>query len=359
MRSREPGWQKPEGANGVSTEWDTQRIARTALIIAVVLVSVWMLWRFLPALAWAGVLAIATWPLRQALARRGMGKTAIASLLTVVLAVVLVLPLIGLGIQAAHESGALMQWVGDVRQNGLGTPLWLTHLPLIGSSIASWWQANLAAPGAAHALFGRAETSGLFTFTRTLGIEVANRLTILVFTLLTLLFLYRDGENVMDEAHAIARRLFGPAGVELGKNAVAAVRGTVNGLVLVGLAEGVLLGIAYAAAGLSHAALFGLITAVLATVPFGAPLVFIACAAYLFVQSHTTAAIGLLIFGTIVTFGADHFVRPILIGNSTRLPFLWVLLGIFGGLEAFGLVGLFLGPAIISILIAIWREAAA
>jgi predicted PurR-regulated permease PerM len=64
------------------------------------------------------------------------------------------------------------------------------------------------------------------------------------------------------------------------------------------------------------------------------------------------------VFGTVVVFIADHFVRPILIGNSTRLPFLWVLLGIFGGLESFGLIGLFLGPAIMSVLIAIWRESA-
>jgi len=342
----------------VSPSWDTQRIARTALIVAVVLVSVWMLWRFLPALAWAGVLAIATWPLRQMLARRGLGKNALAALLTVVLAVVLVLPLIGLGIQAAHESGAIMQWLGEVRQNGLGTPQWLSHLPYVGDSIAAWWQTNLAEPGAARAMFGRAETGGVFAFTRTLGVLVAHRLTILVFTLLTLFFLYRDGPSVMEEADAIAGRLFGPSGGQLGKDVVAAVRGTVNGLVLVGLAEGVLLGIAYVAAGLSHAALLGLVTAVLATVPFGAPLVFVACALYLLVQSHTSAAIALLVFGSLVAFVADHLVRPMLIGGSTRLPFLWVLLGIFGGLESLGLIGLFLGPAIMSVLIAIWREGA-
>lgn len=342
----------------MSETWDIRRIARTALIIAVVLLSVWMLWRFLPALAWACVLAIATWPLRQALDRRGMGNNGIAALLTLVLALVLVLPLIALGFQAAHEGGALMRWMADVRQNGLGTPQWLSHVPLVGNSLAAWWQSNLAEPGAASALFGRAETGGVVSVTRSLGVQVANRLTTLVFTLLTLFFLYRDGPGVMKEAQAIAERLFGPPGSELGKNAIAAVRGTVNGLVLVGLAEGVLLGIAYMAAGLSHAALFGLLTAVLATVPFGAPIVFIACALYLLVQSQTTAAIALFVFGVLVTFVADHFVRPLLIGSSTRLPFLWVLLGIFAGLETFGLVGLFLGPAVISILIAIWREGA-
>ncbi len=336
--------------------WDTQRVARVALIIAIAVVSVWMLWRFLPALAWAGVLAIATWPLREALARRGLGKTAIASLLTLLLAFLLILPLIAFGIRAARESGAIMQWVGEVRQNGLGTPGWLAHLPLVGGAVSGWWQANLAPPGA---LLGHAETSGVFTLTRTLGVQVVHRLTILVFTLLALFFLYRDGGRLTEEASAIAERLFGPPGSQLGKDAVAAVRGAVNGLVLVGLAEGVLLGIAYVATGLSHAALLGLLTAMLATVPFGAPVIFGACALYLLVQSHTTAAIALFVFGVLVTFVADHFVRPLLIGSSTRLPFLWVLLSIFGGLESFGLVGLFLGPAIISILIAIWREGAA
>jgi len=342
----------------VIERWDRQKIARTALIVAIAAISVWMLRRFLPALAWAVVLAIATWPLRQMLMRRGFGKSTAASLLTLVLAVVLILPLIWLGIQAAHESGVIIEWINEVRQNGLGTPPWLAHVPYIGNSLAAWWQENLAEPGAPGTLIRHANTSGVVTLTRTLGVEVANRVTILVFTLLTLFFLYRDGAGVMDEAHAIANRVFGPAGGQLGKDAVTAVRGTVNGLVLVGLAEGVILGIAYAATGLSHAALFGMITAMLATVPFGAPLVFIACRVYLFVTSHATAGIALIVTGVVVTFIADHFVRPILIGSSTRLPFLWVLLGIFGGLESFGLVGLFLGPAIIAVLIAIWREGA-
>ena len=105
--------------------------------------------------------------------------------------------------------------------------------------------------------------------------------------------------------------------------------------------------------------LLALATGVLATVPFGAPLIFVGCALYLLATAKTTAAIALVVFGTLVVLVADHLVRPLLIGSTTRLPFLWVLLGIFGGLETFGLLGLFLGPAIISILLAIWREAAA
>jgi predicted PurR-regulated permease PerM len=314
-----------------------------------------MLWRFLPALAWALVLAIATWPLRQMLVRRGIGGTGAAALLTLGVVLVLVLPLVGFAVEAARDNGAIVESVREIRQNA---PDWLSHLPYVGSSLAEWWKTNVAAPGSGRALVGAGQPNGMFSLTRTVGAEVAHRIVILAFTILALFFLYRDGPLLSDQSYTVADRLFGPAGGRLGKNAVTAVRATVNGLVLVGFAEGALLGAAYKMAGLPHAALLGLATAVLATVPFGAPLVFIGCALFLFAQSQTAAAVALLVFGTIVAFVADHAARPILIGGSTRLPFLWVLLGILGGLETFGLIGLFLGPAIMSVLVAIWREGA-
>jgi len=128
--------------------------------------------------------------------------------------------------------------------------------------------------------------------------------------------------------------------------------------VLVGLAEGAALGFAYAIAGVSHPVLFGFATALLATVPFGATTVVVIACITLIIQSRITAAVLLFVFASVVVFVADHFVRPALIGASTRLPFLWVLLGIFGGLETFGLIGLFVGPAIMAAVIAIWREGA-
>ena len=87
-------------------------------------------------------------------------------------------------------------------------------------------------------------------------------------------------------------------------------------------------------------------------------MVFVIACFTLIIQSRITAAVLLFVFASVVVFVADHFVRPALIGASTRLPFLWVLLGIFGGLETFGLIGLFVGPAIMAAVIAIWREGA-
>jgi predicted PurR-regulated permease PerM len=335
-----------------------QQLARIAFVLALCLTGLWMLSGLLPALLWAVVLAISTWAVRNRLAHR-LGDTAAAATLTAVIAVVLVLPLIVLAIQGVREAVSLVQWVRELRQEGLGTPAWVSELPLVGAYAASWWQDNLSDPETARALLGRAESLQLLNWTRALGSQFASRLAILVFTLLTLFFLYRDGPSLVGQASRVSERLFGPAAEEVATNAGAAITATVNGLVFVGLGEGALMGFAYFTAGLSHAFAFTLATAVLAIIPFGAPVIFVVAALMLAVESQLTTAVLVFAFGMAVIFVADHFVRPILIGNATQLPFLFVLLGIFGGLEAFGLLGLFLGPAIMSVLFAVWKESAA
>ena len=73
-------------------------------------------------------------------------------------------------------------------------------------------------------------------------------------------------------------------------------------------------------------------------------------------QGLMIQAIVIVVAGAVISFAADHFIRPVLIGNATRLPFIWVLFGILGGVGTWGLLGLFLGPAIMAVLILLWRE---
>jgi predicted PurR-regulated permease PerM len=354
----------------MTTGWDVQRITRDALILALVLASVWMLWQLLPALAWAAVLAIATWPLRQWLVARGVGRNTAAALLTIVLAVAVILPLIRIGVEAARNGGAMVDWISGAFANGFPpAPGWMHKAPLVGEWMAGWWQAHLTGKGPSALLESLGlpsgvgdflkDTGGMLSITRVVGTEVASRLTVLAFTLVTLFFLYRSGDRLIGEADSLTNMLVGPSGGDHGRNAIAAVRGAVNGLVLVGLAEGLLLGIAYWMADLKYVAVLGLVTAIFSVVPFGAPLVYGACALALYLQGSTTAAIALVVYGTVVIVVADQVVRPMLMGRVSCLPFLGALLGIVGGLETFGLLGLFLGPAMISVLYALWREGVA
>jgi predicted PurR-regulated permease PerM len=127
------------------------------------------------------------------------------------------------------------------------------------------------------------------------------------------------------------RRLFGEAGVNVGEQALRAIRGTVNGLVVVGLAEGGLMGVVYALAGVPHAALMALLTGLVSVIPMGATLAALLAAGILAALGSPLAGAVVAVVGVVGIFIADHFVRPVMIGDATRLPFVWVLLGILGG----------------------------
>ncbi len=350
---------RPAVADSISDSAESsisRRLGQFALIAALLAIGTWIIWDFLPALVWAVVVAIAIWPLFERSRLRQWNRTAAAAEATLLIGVVLIVPLIVLGMEVGREAVATVQWIRDAERVGIPAPEWLPRLPLVGSYFADWWGSNLSEPRTAANLLGRIDRNWLIEWTRILGFQLIHRLTILIFTFLTLFFLFRDGDRLVRQAWVVADRFFGNTGTRLGPQVLIAVRATVNGLVLVGFGEGLLLGVAYAITGLPRPVMLGALTGVLATVPFGAPLIFGVGALVLFSQSQTGAAVALLAFGSTVVFVADHFLRPILIGGAARLPFLWVLLGIFGGLESFGLLGLFLGPTIMAVLLALWRD---
>ncbi len=337
----------------------SQQAARILLAAALTAAGLWILQSFLPALAWAGVFAIATWPLYERAQRRwpaGRHNILIPILFTAAVALLFIVPFGLVAVQLGREAHFAMQWIMQARDQGVPTPEWVARLPWLGAQAAQWWQANLADPQGSAELLGRLGRGEWVGFSRHVGQQVVHRLVLFGFTLLALFFLFRDGRHLTEQMLVASRRAFGPRGERIGRQMIASVHGTVDGLVLVGLGEGVLLGIAYYVAGVPHPAMLGSLTALAAMIPFGAPLVFGAAALLLLAQGATIAAIGVFAFGLTVTFIADHAVRPALIGGATRLPFLWVLLGILGGVETCGLLGLFLGPAVMAALILLWRE---
>jgi len=328
-----------------------------ALLLAAL--GAWTLHRYIPALIWAAILAIAVWPLYGRASRRfppGRHNILLPAAFTAAIGLVFIAPLATVAYQAGKEARAVYQVIGQAQLDGVPAPDWLRHLPLGAEQAVGWWEENLGTPDATAALLKRARESQIVANGREIGAEAAHRAVLFAFMLVTLFFLFRDGDSVTAALRTASHRAFGPAGERVGRQVIASIHGTVDGLVLVGLGEGLVLGIAYAVAGVPHPTLFGGFTAIAAMVPFGAPAAFGLAALLLLAQGSMAWAIGIIALGVGVTFVADHFIRPGLIGNSTRLPFLWVLLGILGGVETWGLLGLFLGPAIMAALILLWRE---
>jgi predicted PurR-regulated permease PerM len=346
------------GAERATPPPSLQQIMRIGVGIGLFALGVFVLHEFIPALVWAGIFAIATWPLYRRFLRWAPGARAVWGplLFTSVIGLVFVAPLAGATIEVGREARGVITWVATAQKAGLPVPPWVGALPYFGSEASSWWEENLSDPDAATELFGRVNHGALGEWTRALGFKLLHGMTIFVFTLLTLFFIYRSGAALSHRLLMLGDRLLGHRAERIALTAIAAVHGTVNGLVLVGLGEGILLGIAYSFADLPHPALAGALTGVLGIIPFGAPVVFGIAALVLLVTKGIAPAIAIGVFGMVLVFIADHFIRPVLIGGAVRLPFLWVLLGILGGLETLGLLGLFVGPAVMAVLVSLWRE---
>ena len=338
-----------------------QIVLRLAVGLALALLGGWVLRGFLPALGWAVILAVASWPLldRAQRLRATPSRLLLPALATGAVALVFLLPLGIAAVEVGQEARAALAWLREARANGIAVPGWVSGLPLVGPQATAWWTEALSVPGAGAGFLHRLSEAELIGLGRSFGGALARRAMLFAVTLLALFFLFRDGALLAGQARRVADRLLGPGFERLGLQAVASVRGTVSGLVLVGLGEGVLLGVAYAVAGVPHPVLLGALTGIAAMLPFAAPLVFGVAALLLLSAGTVGAAVAVFAFGMVVLFLADHVIRPALIGGATRLPFLWVLLGILGGVESFGLLGLFLGPAVMAVLIMLWRDAAA
>jgi predicted PurR-regulated permease PerM len=277
-------------------------------------------------------------------------------MITLAVALVILVPL-ALGItQIAFEAREIAAWVSAAKANGIPSPVWLGKLPLAGESLTAWWQANLATPDSAALQLHKLASADIVSHTRLIGSNVLHRIVIFTFTLLTLFFLLRDRDVVIAQCLRASDRLLGAAGERIGRQAIRSVRGTIDGLILVGIGEGAAMTVAYLILDVPHPLLLGTITAVAAMIPFGAALMFAVAAVLLLGKGSVAGAVIILVVGFIVLGIADHFIRPALIGGAIRLPFLWVLIGILGGAEAFGVLGLFVGPATMAVLVMLWRE---
>jgi len=338
----------------------TRRTARLAFAAALAVIGLWVAHNFLIPLGWAVVLAIAFWPLYRRCVGHGRfnsGSVLPPLIFTLLLGLVLLIPLGFATIEVGRAGHAAAEWLRHAQEGGIPEPGWLEQTPLIGSRAGQWWQEHLAQPQQAGDLLGNLNITVLTDWTKSFGTALLSGAFVFFITMIGLFFLFRDGAWLGGRLLEHADRVFGEPGERLAERMVVATRGTFNGTVLVAIGEGVLIGIGYFIAGVPGTVLFTVLTIALAMLPFGAWFAFTAAALLVLSQGGGLLLAGFLFgWGAMVMISGDNFIQPGLVGGSVRLPFLWALIGIFGGVETFGLLGLFLGPVIMAALMTIWRE---
>lgn len=312
---------------------------------------------FVVPLLWAGILTYVAWPLHRWMHYRiGLGANLSALLITLVLSVLIVVLMGFGGTQLADELAAtyrdLREWLAASPPQ---IPEFLGGIPGLGERLQELLVRVVAEPEVIRSWL--AENAGQWVQqTREVLGAIGRNAFKLSFALLALFFFLRDGEQLVAQIQTVLQRWLGDGARDYWSAMVATTRGVVYGLVLTALAQGALAGFGYWVAGAVSPLLLGMLTALFALVPFGAPLIWGSTGIWLLTAGEVWGGIGVLVWGGLVVSMIDNVVRPLAISSATRIPFLVVFIGVLGGLQAFGLVGLFVGPVILAVMLAVWRE---
>jgi predicted PurR-regulated permease PerM len=317
----------------------------------------WVVLRpFLVPTLWAGILAFVTWPMFVRVRRSVRNATLASLLMTLLVSVVIIAPLAWLIMSLRVEVVVGYQTViAKLASGQVRLPDFVLNLPVVGDELRAFLARIASDPQAIGT-----ELAGLLE--RTFGEMsavlggVGRNLAKLGLALLTLFFLYRGGEQVLSQIKTVLRGILGIR-VDGYVDAVGATtRAVVYGIVLTALVQGAFAAVGYLVVGLDAPVFLGAVTALLALIPFGAPLAWISLSLWLVAMDRTGAALLLFVYGALIVSWVDNLVRPMVISSATRIPFLLVMFGVLGGAAAFGLIGLFVGPVILAVLMAVWRE---
>ena len=330
--------------------FSNDRLLAQILLLVLLGACLWVLAPFVSALFWAAVLAFASWPVMRYLTRVLNGNTSLAAgLLTAGWIFVVAGPLVWLGFNIADNIRVGTELIKDLRVTGLpDAPEWLANVPMIGDRLLELWQ-TIDQQGAA--LFAAAKPymgqTGNWLLARSASIGAG--FLELALSLFLVCFFYRDGPRLALLARELVDRLIKDKADYYIDLVAGTVRRVVNGVIGTAAAQAILALIGFLIAGIPGALLLAALTFMLSLIPMGPPLIWGPAAAWLFFQGEYGMTVFLVLWGFLVISSVDNFLKPYLISRGGNLPLVVFLMGVFGGLFAFGFMGLFLGPTLLAV----------
>jgi len=328
----------------------TRVLLAVLFIVALIATSAWILRPFLLAFMWAVMIAVATWPLLLVVQRRLAGsRTAATAVMTAALLIVVLLP-IALAIDTVADNA---DHAGEVIKSYLdqgipAPPDWVARLPVAGARIAEkWGEFSALTPGDLQARLAPYSRDAARWVLSTAG-SLAVFLVQLLLTAILIVVLYAKGEELVGGLRAFAVRLVGPRGAFSLVLGAQAIRAVALGVVGAALVQSVIGGIGFAVAGVPFAVLLTALMFVLGIAQIGAGPVLILATVWMYWKSEALPATLFLAWNVFVG-SVDNILRPLLIKQGADLPLLLIFAGVIGGLLAFGVIGLFVGPVVLAI----------
>jgi predicted PurR-regulated permease PerM len=333
-----------------------RRLLVAGLILGILLLTFSVLQPFIVPLIWGAILAYVAWPLHLRVLKMVRGRNPLASLITtLIVTLIIVVPLVWLVLMLRVEAVAAYGAIQEFLATKPMLPQAIRDLPYVGAQAQEILNQIAADPKALRGQFLLMMEQSSVEVTRLIG-GAGRNIAKLFFAVFSMYFLLRDGPRLMREARAVLEGILGPRVHDYIDAAGATTQAVVYALMLGALAQGLAAGIGYWIFDVEAPVLMGAVTVMIALIPFGAPMVWGSLATWALVRDDMVNGIGLVLWGLILVSWVDNIVRPLVISNATRMPFLLVVFGVLGGVLAFGLVGLFIGPVLLAVSLAIWRE---
>jgi predicted PurR-regulated permease PerM len=336
-----------------------QRVLLFGLFFVLMFLGFSILKYFIVPVLWAAIIAYMTWPVYLWVQRRFFGAkrptlnaTIMIMLVILVIGVTFICAIFMLQLEGRNLYFNLQK---QLFSGHIQIPTFVRELPVVGKDISRTLNElstdpnsitnNIAEWIQSHLSYGRFVLS-----------EISRNLVKLCFAIMTLFFFYRDGQMILAQVSRALEMVIGPRVHHYLETISETTRAVVYGVGLTAVAQAILAGLSYFVAGVPNPMLLTMVTFILALIPFGTPISYFGVGLWLLAQGQTVEAIGVITWGVLIVSSSDNVIRPLVISGATQIPFLLIMFGVLGGIASFGLVGLFIGPVILAILLAIWRE---
>jgi predicted PurR-regulated permease PerM len=329
----------------------------SALLLLAFIAALWLIVRpFVTPLLWSIILATSTWPVFLRVRRSLPAPPYLAPLCTtLILGLVLLLVIVPLPLQLAAEIAELRTHLSALDLASLKRSL--AAIPLIGPLVAHILDRALTEPLDLSSLLSEHQRAFL-SFATAAARGVLTTVVVTVAALIGSYFLYRHGESLLNQLRRILERIGGENIPRLLDTVNVTVRGAAYSVLATAVVQGLLAGIGYFVAGAPVPLLLAMVTMIFSLIPFGPPFVYIPVAAYLLFLSGLPwyHGVGLGLWGSIVVSTVDNLLRPLFISQTTKVSPILVFIGVLGGIAAFGLIGVFIGPALIAVAHWLWLD---
>lgn len=329
---------------------NNDRLLVQILLLVLFGASFWVMAPFWSALFWGAVLAFASWPLMRLLTRALGGRESLAAgILTLGWMLLVAVPLVWLGFNLADHVRDAVALIKDVQVDGLPeAPTWLGSIPFVGERLVGMWD-SIDQQGAALMVTIKPYLGQVGNWLLARSAQIGGGILELTLSLVFVFFFYRDGPRLAMFVHRLLERLIGDRAGYYIDLVAGTVQRVVNGVIGTAAAQALLALIGFLIAGVPGALVLGIVTFLLSLIPMGPPLVWIPATAWLVWKGDYTYAVFLGVWGAFIISGVDNVLKPYLISRGGNLPLVIVLLGVFGGLIAFGFIGLFIGPTLLAV----------